>query len=148
MACLLLTAAPVASAAGRKPAAKPDTEKKTMTASVEEWKGQYGGPNEPGHILVTDEKGWKALASQVKLEGGPPDFAKSVVVAAFAGERPTGGFSASFDEPLVTGDDLIVRCRVQKPSTTAFVTQALTQPWKARVFRRPKGKVLVEFLPE
>ena len=57
---------------------------------VESWKGQYGGPLEPGHRLVTDLKGWKSLVTQLNLNAPPPDFAKSVVVAAFVGERPTG----------------------------------------------------------
>ena len=69
-------------------------------------------------------------------------------MAVFVGERPTGGFSASFDDPAVKGDDLVVRYRIKKPAPTAFVTQAFAQPWKARVFPRPKGKVLVEFLPQ
>lgn len=145
---LLLAAASISSAAVPKPAARPDTEKKTMTAPVEEWKGQYGGPLEPGHQLVTDLKGWRSLASKLGLNANPPDFAKSLVVAVFVGERPTGGFSASFDDPAVKGNDLIVRYRIKKPAPTSFVTQALARPWKVRVFRRPKGKVLVEPLPE
>lgn len=146
--CVLLATASLASAADKKTAAKADTEKKPMTAPVEEWKGQHDGPLEPGHVVVADEKGWKALAAQVKLDANAPDFAKSVVVAVFAGERPTGGFTASFDEPALKGDDLIVRYRIKKPSSTGFVTQAFTQPWKVRVFKRPKGKIRVEFIPE
>lgn len=148
LVCLLLASALAASAADKKAPAKKDTEKKTMTAPVEEWKGQYGGPLEPGHLLVTDLKGWKALSAQVKLDADSPDFAKSVVVAVFAGEHPTGGFSAAFDDPAVKGDDLIVRYRIKKPAPTSFVTQAFAQPWKVRVFPRPKGKVRVEFMPE
>ena len=148
LACLLLASALAASAAGKKPAPKPDTEKKTMTTPVEEWKGQHGGPLEPGHRLVADSKGWKSLAAQLGMSASSPDFAKSVAVAVFVGERPTGGFSASFDDPAVQGDDLVVRYRIKKPAPTSFVTQAITQPWKVRVFPRPKGKVLVESLPE
>ncbi|OGS40353.1 MAG: hypothetical protein A2506_11720 [Elusimicrobia bacterium RIFOXYD12_FULL_66_9] len=145
---MLMAAASVASAAGKKPADKPRTEKKTMTTPAEEWKGQYGGPLEPGHILVSDLKGWKALVAQLKLDAHSPDFTKSVVVAVFVGEHPTGGFTAAFEEPAVKGDDMVVRYRIKKPSPTSFVTQAIAQPWKVRVFPRPKGKVDVEPLPE
>lgn len=140
--CLLLASVTAASAA------KPGKEKKTMSAPVEEWKSQQGGPSEPGHALVTDAKGWKSLAAQLGLNAASPDFSKSVVVAVYAGEQPTGGFSVLFDEPAAKGDDLVVRWRIKKPSSGGFVTQAFTKPWKARVFPRPKGKVLVEFVAE
>lgn len=144
--CTLLAATQAFAAHGKK--AEPKTEKKTMTTPVQEWKGQHDGPLEPGHILVSDMKGWQALAAQVKLDAGAPDFAKSVVVAVFVGERPTGGFTAAFEEPVAKGDDLVVRYRIKKPSPTSFVTQAFTHPWKARSFPRPKGKVRVELITE
>mgnify|MGYP001619178054 CR=1 FL=1 len=148
LVCLLLAASSISSAKVRKPAAKTDMEKKIMTAPVEEWKGQQGGPLEPGHQLVTDLKGWKALAARLGLHANAPDFSKSIVVAVFVGERPTGGFSASFENPAAEGDDLLVRYRIKKPAPTSFVTQAFAQPWKARTFPRPKGKVIVELLPQ
>ncbi|HAZ07289.1 MAG TPA: hypothetical protein DCZ01_01935 [Elusimicrobia bacterium] len=136
----LLTTAAAASAAEKTAAAKPDTENKTMTS--QEWKGQYGGPLEPGHMVAADVTSWKALAAKVGLDASAPDFTKSVAVAVFVGERMRGGFTAAFEESVMRGDDLLVRYRIKIPS--GFTTQALAQPWKVKVFARPKGKVIVE----
>lgn len=114
--------------------------------TTSEWTGQYGGPLEAGHEVVVDAKGWRALAAKLGLMDMEPDFAKSVAVAVFAGEKTTGGFTTAFDEPSLRGDDLLVRCRLKRP--TGFTTQALTQPWAIKVFPRPKGKVVVELVSE
>lgn len=138
----LVLLATAASAAEKKAAAKPDMEKKTMTNR--EWKGQYGGPLKPGHEVATDARSWKALAAKVGLDAPAPDFTKSIAVAVFVGERMTGGFTAAFEESVTSGDDLLVRYRIKTPA--GFTTQAVAQPWKVRIFARPKGKVIIEAL--
>jgi len=74
------------------------------------------------------------------------DFKKYFAVAVFAGERPSGGWTVEFLEPVPKGMDLVVRYRIKEP--TGFSTQALTQPWKVRAFPRVRGKVFVELAPE
>ena len=59
-------------------------------------------------------------------------------------ERP-GGFTVEFLEPVKKGGDLLVRYRLLEP--TGMVTEAFTQPWSARAYPRPKGKILVEAAP-
>jgi len=110
-----------------------------------EWKGQYGGPIDSGTEVAVDAGGWTRLWLQVGQDAPALDFKKYFAVAVFAGERPTGGFTVEFLDPVPKGMDVIVRYRVNPP--TGFSTQAIAQPWKIRAFERVKGKVFVEAAP-
>jgi hypothetical protein len=154
-AAVILAAATAASAMGRRPpkqeepapaappakAAPAAPTESTMT--IHEWKGQHGGPITRGHMPIDDEATWKAVWRELGQDAPPLDFSKYVAVAVFVGERPTGGFTAVFDEPAAKGDDLLVRYTI--PAPTGFTTQAFTQPWKVRAFPRPKGRVILEY---
>ncbi|MDE2490461.1 MAG: protease complex subunit PrcB family protein [Elusimicrobia bacterium] len=112
-----------------------------------EWSGQYGGPLEAGSQVVTNDEGWRELWRRLGKDAPPPpDFAARAAVAVFVGQKPTGGWSAACEEPRADGDDLVLRCRILKP--TGFTTQAFAQPWKIVAVPRPKGRVRVEVLPE
>jgi hypothetical protein len=139
-AAVLILAATAASAMGRR----PPTEKTAMIS--QEWKGQSGGPAQAGSEVSSDAESWRRLWSRLGSDAPPLDFSKFVAVAAYVGEKPTGGYSPAFDEPAAKGDDLIVRYRVPKPA--GFSSQAFTKAWKVRVFPRPKGRVLVEAASE
>jgi len=111
-----------------------------------EWKGQYGGPLEAGAEVAADAGAWTRLWLRLGQDAPPLDFKKYFAVAVFAGERPTGGFTVEFLDPVSKGADVVVRYRIKEP--TGFTTQALAQPWKVRAFERVKGKVFVEAAPE
>ncbi len=138
-AAALLCAATAACAA-RKPAASKTAETK-MTTTME-WKSQNGGPMEAGAEVAADQAAWERVWMRLGQDAPALDFKRFVGVVVFVGEKPTGGYTAVFDEPAVKGDDLIVRYRVPKPS--GFTTQAFTRAWKARAFPRPKGRLILE----
>ncbi|MFI5347494.1 MAG: protease complex subunit PrcB family protein [Elusimicrobiota bacterium] len=136
-AAILLAAATAAPAMGRK----PPVEKK-MT--IQEWKGQQGGPALHGHQVASDDYAWKGDWKELGQDPPPLDFARFVAVFVYVGHRTTGGYKVVFDEPVAQGDDLLIRYRIPKPE--GMVTQALTDPWHVRAFPRPKGRVIVEYL--
>lgn len=111
-----------------------------------EWKGQYGGPIDPGTMVAADESAWTRLWLMVGQDAPPLDFKKYFAVAVFPGERPTGGWTVEFLDPVPKGMDVVVRYRIKEPS--GFATQAIAQPWKVRAFERVKGKVFVEAAAE
>ena len=111
-----------------------------------EWKGQHGGPIDPGTEVATDVSGWTRLWLQLGQDPPELDFKKYFAVAVFAGERPTGGYTVEFLEPAAKGPDVTVRYRINDP--TGFSTQAIAQPWKVRAFERVKGKVFVMPAPK
>lgn len=108
-----------------------------------EWKGQQGG-RDASATVVADAKAWEALWRTLGKDAPALDFKTHCAVAAFAGERPTGGFTLDISEPEAKGDDAVVRWTVKEPAPTSFVTQAFTSPWKVKAFPRPKGKVITE----
>ena len=110
-----------------------------------EWRGQYGGPIDPGTEVAADANAWMRLWLQVGQDAPKLDFKKYFAVAVFAGERPTGGYTVEFLEPLIKGSDVTVRYRVNAP--TGFSTQAIAQPWRIRAFARVPGKVYVVQAP-
>jgi hypothetical protein len=110
-----------------------------------DWKGQNGGPIDAGAVIIADANAWTNLWRTLGQSAPALDFTKYFAVAVFAGERMTGGYGIEFLEPSPKGEDLIVRYRIKAP--TGFTTQALTQPWMVRVFKRVKGKVSAEAVP-
>ncbi len=113
------------------------------TADPLEWKGQYGGDAE-GAELILDAAHWNSLWRSLERPAPTLDFTKFFAVVAYAGERPTGGFTLEFLEPAPQGDDLLIRWRVRSPSPDSYTTQAIAHPWKVKAFPRPKGTVRLE----
>jgi hypothetical protein len=109
-----------------------------------EWKGQHGGPIDPIAEVAADEAAWTRLWLQIGQDAPALDFKKFYAVAVFAGEKPTGGWTIEFQEPVNKGPDAIVRYKILPPS--GFATMAIAQPWKVRAFPRVSGKVSVEAL--
>ena len=140
----LLAAAVIAATAACAPAPIKPAEKLPMT--IQEWKGQHDGPGEPGSLVATDQASWERAWKQVGQAAPALDFARFFGVIVFVGQKPTGGYTVVFDEPVAQGDDVVVRYHVPKPG--GFTTQAFTQPWKARAYARPKGRVILEAAPE
>jgi hypothetical protein len=114
------------------------------SAELQEWQGQFGGANTSEAEVITDPGRWTELWKRLNKPEPALDFAHYCAVVAFAGQRPTGGFTVEFLEPSFRRKELLIRWRVRTPSSDAIVTQALTQPWTVRVFPRPKGNLKVE----
>ncbi len=63
-------------------------------------------------------------------------------LAAYWGEKPTGGYSLGARSARLEGDRVTVRIALQEPPPDAIVTQALTYPYVVAVVRGldPEGK--------
>ena len=109
-----------------------------------EWRAQYHGDEEAGAQVVMDAWHWGHLWRRLGQSAPPLDFTRYCAVVAFAGRRPTGGFTLEFQEPVPQGDDLLLRWRVRPPAPGSFVTEAIAHPWKVWALPRPKGGIRVE----
>jgi hypothetical protein len=116
----------------------------TETAPLLEWRGQYGGNPEASADAVLDAHHWNRLWKSLERAAPPLDFTMYCAVVAYAGLKPTGGFTLDFLDPVPRGDDLLIRWRVRAPAPDSYTTQALARPWQVKAFPRPKGKVLLE----
>ncbi|MDX6768171.1 MAG: protease complex subunit PrcB family protein [Elusimicrobiota bacterium] len=143
---LIFALASHAAPAPKKPAPKAEAKAAAAPAAKEkkpmEWKGQYGGPGEAGHRLITDARGWEALWRVLGKDAPSLDFKTHAAVAVFIGEKPTGGWTATFEEPKVKDGDTLITYTVLSPK--GFTTQAFTQPYIVRALPKPaKGRIVV-----
>lgn len=105
--------------------------------------GSYSGIAHSEQRVIRDRGEWERLWSRHASGETPPevDFDRHMVVAAFAGEFRTGGYSIGV-EKLERGDDgLIVHVVLQQPGSQCMTTQALTQPFQIARVPRVDGEV-------
>lgn len=68
-------------------------------------------------------------ATQAPIPPEPDvDFETSMVIAAFAGERETGGYSITIEDIRENNEFMIVEVEIETPGDNCAVAQALTQP--------------------
>ena len=105
-------------------------------------RGTQSGIREPLHAVVRTLDDWAALWRRHGT-GTPPriDFAADMVVAVFAGARPTGGYTVEIIEVVLAERELRVGYRERTPPPGALVTQALTAPF--HIVRLPRSDLPV-----
>lgn len=105
-----------------------------------EWPGQYSDEKEAAELVITDMAQWQKLWKRIFKNAVCPeiDFNKYAVVAVFLGVRPTGGYNIEFGAPAGEGRQMLIPYKEIKPK--GMVTQALTQPYKLKVFEK-KGNI-------
>ena len=92
---------------------------------------------------VSEEPATKVIRSQTQwrdfVEGDPPsvDFASETVVAIFAGQRPTGGFSVKVVSAESRERNATVTYRIEKPPPRSMVPQMISHPF---VVAKLKGR--------
>jgi hypothetical protein len=111
---------------------------------TQEWRGQYGGEDAPTAEVIPSAAAWARLWRRLEKPVPQVDFTRDCAVVAFAGLRPTGGYTIEYLDPVLQGDDLLARWRVRPPVSGNYVTQTLARPWMVKVIARPKGPLRVE----
>lgn len=76
-----------------------------------------------------------ALSSALGPEAKIPDSGEGAYIAAFWGERPTGGFSMAVRSARSQAGKVTVELTLKRPPKDAFVAQALTYPYVVAVVR-------------
>ncbi|MGI8670208.1 MAG: protease complex subunit PrcB family protein [Aridibacter sp.] len=102
--------------------------------------GSYSGVEEPFIFVVRDKQALEKLSDLPlnKIEFKEDvDFEKNIVVAAFAGEFRTGGYSVEINET-----DGKVFVNLNSPPKDGMVTQALTQPFSVVLVPIKEGESL------
>jgi hypothetical protein len=105
----------------------PETRRVVQISS--EAPGQ--GPRGPRVILTPSAAG-------LERETGasvPSDAGRGAYLAAYWGEKPTGGYSLGVRSARLEGERVTVRLALEEPPPDAVVTQALTYPYAVAVVR-------------
>ena len=95
------------------------------------------GPRQPQAVVATS-----AAALSGEVGANVPDSGSGTYLAAYWGEKPTGGYSMSVRSARLEGSRVTVRLALREPPRDAILTQALTYPYAVAVIREldPGGK--------
>ncbi len=95
------------------------------------------GPQRPWVILAPS-----AADLGREMGAGIPNSGDGAYLAAYWGERPTGGYSLAVRSARLEGNRVTVRLALKEPPPDAIVTQVLTYPYAVAVVRGldPEGK--------
>ena len=88
------------------------------------------GPEEPRVIVAPS-----AAALSEAIGANVPDSGEGTYLAAFWGEKPTGGHSLEVGSARLKGERVTIRLVLEEPPRDAVVTQALTYPYAVAVVR-------------
>ncbi len=98
-------------------------------------RGSTAGYSEPRCLVVRSaeqlETMWRKLhRSRSPLPSMPElPFESGVVLAAFMGQKPTGGYAITIESARLRGAEVIVELNRKVPGPGDIVTQALTAPY-------------------
>lgn len=118
--------------------------------------GITSGVREAGLHVLRDQMAFEALwRKHMSLQLPVPpvpviDFQESMVVAAFAGQKPSGGYSLQIDEvtriPATPEQpsQIVVRTSETIPGEDASVTQMLTSPFHMVRVRKADGEGVLD----
>ena len=112
--------------------------------------GMQSGVNTARQVVIRDSKSFQEFWKEHTKFGpipAPPvpavDFKKHDVVAVFAGQKSTGGFSMQIDGVTVKGKSAVIRATLLKPPPGSLLPQIITYPFAIRGF--PKLPAAVKF---
>ena len=88
------------------------------------------GPEEPRVIVAPS-----AAALSETIGASVSDSGEGAYLAAYWGEKPTGGYILEVGSARLEGDRVTVRLVLEEPPRDAVVTQALTYPYAVAVVR-------------
>lgn len=119
--------------------ATPSGATMSPAAKTMEWKGAFCRQAEPEAIVAKSAHDWAKVWEKIGKAAPEADFNTHFAVAVFAGQRPTGGWSVSWQQ-----EGAVIRYRWLKPKGMAM--QVITQPYDVRLFSNVDGPVKVEAL--
>jgi hypothetical protein len=98
---------------------------------------QGQGPQQPRAVVAPS-----AADLSGAIDANVPDSGSGTYLAAYWGEKPTGGYSMSVRSARLEGSRVTVRLALREPPRDAILTQALTYPYAVAVIRglNPAGK--------
>jgi hypothetical protein len=115
---------------------------------LREWHGTQSGAGKPQRIAITTVEQWRnawttAHSGEIPQPELPVvDFGRHMVLAAFMGQKPTGGFEVRITRVTRAADGSVVaHVRETSPPPGAMVTKVITSPYHFVVVARTAGEV-------
>ena len=94
-------------------------------------------------VVVRSEADWTKLWRQHAPDRKPPavDFGKEIVVAVFAGSKPTSGYEVAIVAMREASGGLVVDYQETQPARDAMTAQVLTSPYHIVAIPKREGEV-------
>lgn len=115
--------------ASKEPASEP-AEKRIAFKTLD--RGSWRESPERKNYVIRDIADWALFWSEMGYEGTPTviDFADYVVLAAFMGEQPTGGYSLQIVKIMETDDTLEVFVKETSPGNGCAAGGSASRPYQ------------------
>ncbi len=107
-------------------------------------KGDGSGISAPRRVVIRDEPEWRTLwAEHAGSDAAIPriDFARLMVAAVFAGDRPTPGYAVEVVDARPDGDGLGIVVAESRPAPGTLAAQIITTPFHIVALPRFEGSV-------
>lgn len=108
--------------------------------------GQYSNISLPNQLVIKNKKDWLRL---LKIQGNTQgfkntkiDFYENIVIAIFAGQQPSGGYSVGVSNIKRIDSNLYVTVTFTEPAKNESVSLALTQPYIMLATEKVEGKII------
>lgn len=128
MVLLLLVAGCSANGSSETPEASEEPRDLRVEQLSSEEPGQ--GPRQPRAVVASS-----AAVLSGATGASVPGSGDGTYLAAYWGQKPTGGYSMSVRSARLEGDKVTVRLALKEPPRDAILTQALTYPYAVAVIR-------------
>ncbi|MBI4062669.1 MAG: protease complex subunit PrcB family protein [Elusimicrobia bacterium] len=116
---------------------------------LSEWQGQMSAITESGAMVIKDTESWQAFWVQTGQGNAPAvDFERYMVVAAFLGSKPTGGYAVSIEKIEKKKRKIMISVKTTKPTNNSFVIQAFTSPYHIKIIERSAWPVEFKYINE
>jgi hypothetical protein len=121
-------------------------------------RGSDSGYQSASQMVINNSEQWNDLWQQHTSNTEPPppvprvDFTRYSVVAVFAGEQPTGGYSVEILNAETSGSptqeqpSIAITVQHRQPKAGDFVTEALTYPYYMIRIAKIDGKVVLKHI--
>lgn len=129
-------------------APEQDGPRELPFATVEQ--GQQSAQTERGEVVIRDAESWAELWSLVHAGREPipdlpqVDFTREIAVAAFMGQRTTGGHSIEIQRAVETDEEILLVVRESSPPPDAMTTQVMTSPYHIIRMERTDKEIVWE----
>lgn len=142
LALSILTVAPIADA-------KQDKEQGAVTAKIRHLAtGTTSGFHERVTAVAGDAVAWKGMWDRhtANVTPKPPlpevDFKNEMVIGVFDGDKPTGGYTVSVKQVILTPKSVKVKVASSSPPPGSMTSQMVTQPFD--IIAAPKSSAPVQ----
>ncbi|MEX2670856.1 MAG: protease complex subunit PrcB family protein [Phycisphaeraceae bacterium] len=110
-----------------------------------EWHGSQSEREEPDFQVIRDQRAWEQAWDALPTDDSVPevDFDQQLVLAAWMGQRMTGGYAIRIRDirPTADGEAFEAILEHREPGPDEFVTQALTAPYHIVVIPRTDKEI-------